>query len=78
MAAAPLALPVVLGLGFRALSVPVMSLPLVRELVRRVDFGELEDLARQAREAPSAAVVRGLVKERLGARLGELFELRGR
>ena len=78
MAAEPLALPVVRGLGFRALSVPVMSLPLVRELVRRVDFGELEDLARQAREAPSAAVVRGLVKERLGARLGELFELRGR
>lgn len=78
MAADPLALPVVLGLGFRSLSVPVMSLPLVRELVRRVDFGELGVLARDALRAPSARVVQATVKDRLASQLGELFELRGR
>ncbi|MEM1417514.1 MAG: phosphoenolpyruvate--protein phosphotransferase [Myxococcota bacterium] len=77
MAADPLALPVVLGLGFRSLSVPVTSLPLVRELVRRVDIGELEALAADARGAATAWTVRRLVKERLGDRLGELLELRG-
>jgi len=73
MAADPLALPLVLGLGYRALSVPVGSLPLVLEVVRRIDLGEAQALAAEAVELDDAAAVSALVRERAKDALGELW-----
>ncbi len=73
MASNPLALPLVLGLGYRSLSVAVGSLPLVLEVIRQLDLGELEALAAEAREADDAAAVSALVRERLAEPLGELW-----
>ncbi|MBX3250080.1 MAG: phosphoenolpyruvate--protein phosphotransferase [Myxococcales bacterium] len=77
MAADPLALPVVLGIGFRRLSVPLASLPFVAEGVRRLDGASLAALAADAARASSAAEVRALVRERLSGVLGSLWTEQG-
>jgi len=73
MASDPLALPLVLGLGYRSLSVAVGSLPLVLEMIRQLDLGELASLAAEACEADDAAAVATLVRERCGEPLGQLW-----
>lgn len=73
MASDPLALPLVLGLGYRALSVAVGSLPLVLEVIRRLDLGILEALAEDACDADDTAAVIALVRERCAEPLGELW-----
>lgn len=73
MASDPLALPLVLGLGYRSLSVAVGSLPLVLEVVRQLDLGELEKLAAEACDADDAQAVAALVRERCGEPLGQLW-----
>lgn len=73
MAADPLALPVLLGLGYREISVPVPALPIVQEVVRRVAVAELETLAKASLEAHSASEVRRVVREHLGERLADLI-----
>ncbi len=77
MAADPVALPVVLGLGFRRISLPTVSLPFAQELVRRVEIEALMQLAVEVLESTSAAATRGLVRERLGDTLGGLWAEQG-
>jgi len=77
MAADPLALPVVLGLGFRTLSVPVASLPLAEEVVRRVSIADAEAFAAEALSARSAWAVRRAVRERFQGVLGDLWREQG-
>ena len=67
------ALPLLLGLGYRRLSVPVASLPLVRAVVRRLRLEQAEQVARQALAAASAAQVRDLLHKRFGPHLGEMW-----
>jgi phosphoenolpyruvate-protein phosphotransferase (PTS system enzyme I) len=73
MAANPFVLPVVLGLGYRRLSVPVSTLPLVREVLRRVDATEAAALAASALECATADEVSELIRSRFTAVLGELW-----
>jgi phosphoenolpyruvate-protein kinase (PTS system EI component) len=73
MAANPFVLPVVLGLGYRRLSVPVSTLPLVREVLRRIDSAQAAALARSALECATADEVAELIRSRFGAALGELW-----
>lgn len=77
MAADPVALPVVLGIGYRRISLPTVSLPFAQELVRRVDLEELASLALEVLESSSAAATRALVRERLDGTLGELWAEQG-
>ena len=49
------------------------TLPLVLEVVRRVDIGEVEALAREAIDLDDAPSVAALVRERLTHSLGELW-----
>lgn len=78
MAADPVALPVVLGLGYRSFSVPATSLPFAQELVRRVDASELRSLADALLEtAPDARTARAAVAETLAPMLGELWAEQG-
>lgn len=77
MAADPVALGLVLGLGIRQISVPVSAVPLARAVIRKVDLEAAEEVARDALNCGSADAVRKLVLERLGAQLGDLWEEQG-
>lgn len=77
LAAHPLAVPILVGLGYRGLSIPPTDIPYVRELLSRVDLADCEDVATRASTATSAADVEGIVTTRLGARLGDLWRERG-
>ncbi len=72
MAADPMALPILIGLGYREVSVPVPALPIAQELVRRVAVTEVESLAKASLDAKSASEVRRLIREHFGERLSDL------
>lgn len=63
MAENPLALPIVLGLGFRSLSLPLAALPLARAVAANVDLPRATDVANRALECDSACDVRALLHE---------------
>jgi phosphoenolpyruvate-protein kinase (PTS system EI component) len=57
MAADPQAVPLLIGLGLRELSVQPRAVGPVRHAVRHTDVGKAERLARQALERPSAGEI---------------------
>lgn len=73
MAADPLLLPLVIGLGFRHLSVPVSAVPLVREVISRIDSVRAGELAARALACCTAAEVRALVEAELGPVLADVW-----
>jgi phosphotransferase system enzyme I (PtsI) len=73
MAADPLLLPLVIGLGFRHLSVPVSAVPLVREVISRVDSTQAADVALRALASATAAEVRALVEAEFGSVLADVW-----
>ena len=77
MAADPMALGLVLGLGFRHVSVPVSMVPLARAVVRNVHLQLAAEVAQVALECSSADEVRELLIDRLGERLDPLWKDRG-
>jgi multiphosphoryl transfer protein len=64
LAADPLAVPLLLGLGVRELSVSAAAVASVKEIVRATDLAAAAELARQAVDLPSADAVRELVRGR--------------
>ncbi len=78
MAADPIALPVVLGMGYRSFSVPAVSLPFAQELVRRVSVDDLASLADALLEtSPQPERAREAVAETLAPTLGSLWHEQG-
>ena len=77
MAADLVALPVVLGLGYRTLSVPCAVVPLAKAAVQRIDAAAASDAAQQALDLESAGDVRSLVRYRFGPTIGELWRRSG-
>ncbi|MCB9591921.1 MAG: phosphoenolpyruvate--protein phosphotransferase [Sandaracinaceae bacterium] len=77
LAADPVATAVLVGLGYRSLSMPTAAIPLVAEALRRVPVPEAEEVAREALEQDGAADVERLVAARFGDRLGELWREQG-
>jgi phosphotransferase system enzyme I (PtsI) len=73
MAADAFVLPIVIGLGYRNLSVPVIALPLVREVLRRIDSIQARAVAQKALECSTADEVVWLVATNFGRELGELW-----
>jgi phosphocarrier protein FPr len=67
LGADPLAVPLLLGLGVRELSVSPGAVATVKETVRATDLTTAAELARQALELASADAVRDLVRSRVGA-----------
>jgi phosphocarrier protein FPr len=61
------AVPILLGLGVRELSVAPPLVPRVKEAVRAVDLGAAQGIARRALEQESADAVRALVPARAAA-----------
>jgi len=68
----PLAVPLLVGLGIQELSSTPSAVPLVKEIIRELDFGDLEADARAAQEAGTAAEVHRIAALRL--RDAELLE----
>jgi len=62
LAADPLAVPLLLGLGVRELSVSAAAVASVKEIVRATDLAAAAELARQAVDLSSADAVRDLVR----------------
>lgn len=77
MAADAFVLPIVIGLGFRHLSVPVSALPLVREVVRRVDASLAHQVASEALTCSTADEAVWLLARHFGRDLGELWNEAG-
>jgi len=63
MAASPECVPLLLGLGLRELSMSPRNIPLTKEVVRKVDVGDAEELARRCLAASTAGEVRELLAE---------------
>jgi phosphotransferase system enzyme I (PtsI) len=61
----PLAVPLLVGLGIKELSSTPSAVPLVKEIIRELDFGDLEADVRAAQEAGTAAEVHQIAAARL-------------
>lgn len=77
LAAHPYAVPILVGLGLRRLSLPPTDVPYVRELLSLVTLADCEDVAREATAARSATDVEALVVTKLGPKLRTLWRERG-
>jgi phosphotransferase system enzyme I (PtsI) len=77
LAADPVAAPVLVGLGFTSLSMPMVAIPLLREIVARIDRSEAADVAQAALAQSSARDVEALVAEHFGDVLGDIWEEHG-
>ncbi|MDP9198104.1 MAG: phosphoenolpyruvate--protein phosphotransferase, partial [Pseudomonadota bacterium] len=62
LAGDPIAVPVLLGLGVRELSIPPAAIPATKALIRRYTLAECSKLAERAVRCASAAEVRALVR----------------
>jgi signal transduction protein with GAF and PtsI domain len=67
LAGDPLAVPLLLGLGVRELSVSAAAVASVKEVVRATDLAAAAELARQALDLRSAEAVRDLMRSHRGA-----------
>jgi phosphoenolpyruvate-protein phosphotransferase (PTS system enzyme I) len=67
MASHPLAVPLLVGLGIGELSGVASAVPVVKEIVRALDCGEVAEDARRALNAATAAEVHGIAVARLRA-----------
>jgi phosphotransferase system enzyme I (PtsP) len=65
MASSPLAVPLLVGLGIGELSGVASSVPVIKEIVRALDTGEVEADVRCALEAATASEVHRIAAERL-------------
>ena len=68
IAADPLAVAILVGLGVTELSVPPAAVAEIKQIVRRVETAGAAALADQACDAPDATAVRALVRSYMGAR----------
>jgi phosphotransferase system enzyme I (PtsI) len=71
LAAEPLLIPLLMGLGLRTLSMAPTSLPTVKAMVRSINCGKAEALTRRAMELATATDVEELVRDHVEKRLGD-------
>jgi phosphotransferase system enzyme I (PtsI) len=73
MASEPLAIPLLIGLGLRELSMEAGAIPEAKEVIRRVTVEECREVAARALAAESAEAVEDVVMGRFAERLGDLL-----
>lgn len=73
LAAEPLAIPVLVGLGLDELSMNPPAIPAAKQIIRSLSLAEAQELAQAALQAGDAREARGLVKEHLEA-AGQVLE----
>jgi phosphocarrier protein FPr/phosphocarrier protein len=66
VAADPLAVPILIGLGVIELSVPPTAVAEIKQAARHTDAGSAAVLAAKACDAPSASAVRALARAYMG------------
>lgn len=64
LASDPIATELLIGLGCRHLSVPTSSIPLIKELIRKLDFEVAENFAQSILRIPGGAEIQALLKRR--------------
>ncbi len=77
LAAHPYAVPVLIGLGLRRLSMPPTDVPYVRELLSVLTLADCEEVAHLATAARSAGDVEAIVITKLAPKLRTLWRERG-
>jgi phosphotransferase system enzyme I (PtsI) len=77
LAAHPMAIPLLLGMGYRTLSMPASEIAITREILDRVDVPTCQDLANAVLTCGTAREVEAKVAEDLGGALGEIWEEQG-
>lgn len=77
LAAHPMAIPILLGLGYRSLSMPASEIAITREILDRVDLFACEEAARACLSCATGIEVEQCVGELLGSALGEIWEEQG-
>jgi phosphoenolpyruvate-protein kinase (PTS system EI component) len=65
MASNPLAVPILVGLGLGELSGVASSVPVVKEIIRALELGDVAEDARAALQAATVAEVRAIAAARL-------------
>jgi phosphotransferase system enzyme I (PtsI) len=78
VATSPTGLGLMVGLGFRSVSVPVTAVRLARAVVRRIDLGLASRVASDALDCETSDAVESLLDERLAPRLDPLRKQRDR
>ena len=71
MASDPVAVFLLLGLGYRVLSVAATSLPMVRWFVRQADAGIARDVVSEVLSLPTATAVRARIEAAVGECIGQ-------
>jgi len=71
MAANPLHAVVLLGLGVRDLSMNPHSIPLIKETIRGIEAGEVQEIAERALTMDTAVEISRFVRQALGGRIPE-------
>jgi phosphoenolpyruvate-protein phosphotransferase (PTS system enzyme I) len=77
MAADPLAVPVLLGLGYEQLSVDVGYLPLARAIIERIEMPLAIETAQAALQCATTDEVKALIVSRFRGSLGDLWAEQG-
>jgi phosphoenolpyruvate-protein kinase (PTS system EI component) len=70
-------MPLLLGLGYDRLSIPLGTRPFARAAVRRLSMAEARAAAVEALACDTADAVHELVRARFQQRLGELWDAQG-
>ncbi|MCP4675818.1 MAG: phosphoenolpyruvate--protein phosphotransferase [Deltaproteobacteria bacterium] len=73
LAAEPLLIPLLIGMGLRTLSMAPTSIPTVKAMIRTVNAAEAEELTAQAFELTTALEIEDLLREYVENRLGPDF-----
>jgi phosphotransferase system enzyme I (PtsI) len=73
MASSPLGALLLVGFGLREMSMESVAIPEIKEALKRVSVGELEQLAASALQLPSAAQVQALLLDALEPRLHDIL-----
>ena len=71
MASDPAAIFLLIGLGYRVLSVAAISLPIVRWVVRQMDAGVARDVAGEVLSLPTAGAIQARIEAAVGASIGK-------
>jgi phosphotransferase system enzyme I (PtsI) len=77
MASDPIALPLVLGLGFERLSVDLAYLPFVRAVIGAIDLADARAAALEALSCETTAQMKALIVGRFRGQLGSLWSEQG-
>lgn len=77
LASHPLAIPLLIGLGYRALSMAPVDVPLAGEVIRRIDVETAERAAARVLRASTTAEVEAVVLSELGPMLADLWAEEG-